>query len=79
MYRYEIKYENKAGKQKTAVRWAGSAAGALQKFASTYHYYWDVRLIDAETRGLTACEGYLSDDIGATPFTFVTVCAKRAE
>lgn len=79
MYRYEIKYENKAGKQIKVIRWAESAAGAMQKYAHQHNYSCDIRLVDAETRGLHSCEGYYSDDIGLTPFSFVSVCTKRYE
>lgn len=80
LYRYQIKYTNRKGKEVTAYRYASCAGAAFEMYAHQYHYGTKLTLIDAETRGLKACEGYFCESYnGGNPFSFVEVVSKGYE
>ena len=75
-YKYHIKYTNRDGKEIHAIRWASCSQAAFELYARQYGYGVKYHLVDAETRGLTACEGYFCEAFnGNNPFAFVTVTA----
>ena len=62
--KYLITYSHDGEKETKVIRRACSSWEAIEKLTNQYKWSWKIGLVDAETRGVECCEGYVDRDGG---------------